>query len=431
MIIDFTVTNFRSIKEEQSFSLYAETPGTHLQKNIVYPASNKIGVLKSAGLYGANASGKSNLLLAFYALQFIITRSGDLKEGDEIPCYEPFLLSEHHKTSPTRFEIEFFAPNEKNDFVRYRYYVTYKANRIIEENLVFFPSGQQATVFDRKHNDNWQTTRFGSLYKGGKKRLPFFANNAYLSTAGNSANTPQLIRNVYNYFRNHLHHLDVNERKVKLNWFEDSGLVKKVSALLSLIDTGISGLRIQETTEPDDINLPSEIPEEIKVRLLKDMRNKPVFAHLTDSGKNEYFEEERESSGTRKFFDLAPILIDLLSNGGVLMMDELDNSMHPFMAELIIKLFNDPDANTGNAQLIFSTHNINLMSSELLRRDQIWLTEKHKGVTQFFSLDDFDKKKVKPQTPFSQWYVEGRFGGIPAINYPGIVNLLLSDKSNA
>jgi AAA15 family ATPase/GTPase len=104
-------------------------------------------------------------------------------------------------------------------------------------------------------------------------------------------------------------------------------------------------------------------------------------------------------------------------------MDELDNSMHPFMAELIIKLFNDTRINKGNAQLIFSTHNINLMSSELLRRDQIWFTEKHQGMTKFYSLDDYDKKKVKPQSPFNQWYAEGRFGGVPEINYQGIVDL--------
>ncbi len=104
-------------------------------------------------------------------------------------------------------------------------------------------------------------------------------------------------------------------------------------------------------------------------------------------------------------------------------MDELENSMHPFMAELIIKLFNDPRVNKRDAQLIFSTHNINLMTPELLRRDQIWFTEKQQGATKLYSLDDFDKKKVKPQSPFNQWYAEGRFGAIPSINYQRIVEL--------
>lgn len=434
MIIDFTISNFRSIKDEQTFSLFAETPGNYLLENFVNPAGEKVSTLKSAGLYGANASGKSNLLLAFHALQYIIVASGDLKEGDEIDCYDPYLLNERKKSSPTQFEIEFFAPNVENDQsdpVRYRYCVAFTAHKIVEEHLVFYPSGQRASVFDRRNEDTWQTISFGSLYKGGKKRLPFFANNAYLSKAGDSADSPQMIRNVYNYFRKHLRHLAAGERAVKLNWFEEPRLVEKVSSLLSLVDTGISNIRFQETADSDHIKMPDDVPEEIKMRILKDIRNRPFFAHLTDTGKNEYFEERQESAGTRKFFYLAPILIEVLSNGGVLIMDELDNSMHPFMAELIIKLFNDPRINGGNAQLIFSTHNINLMSAELLRRDQIWLAEKHQGATYFFSLDEFDKKKVKPKSPFSQWYAEGRFGGIPAINYQGIVDLFKTGKANA
>lgn len=434
MIVDFTVHNFRSIKDEQTFSLHAETPGSHLSENISYPAGDKVGTLKSVGLYGANASGKSNLLLAFHALKFIIVGSGNLKEGDEIPCYEPYLLSEHCRSLPTRFEIEFFVPNSENTSVkalRYRYCIEFTARKITEERLVFYPSVQQALVFDRRVDDTWQTVDFGSLYKGGRKRLPFFANNAYLSKAGDSADSPQMIRDVYNYFRKNLYHQGVNERMSKLNWFEDMELLKKVAVLLALVDTGISNIRFQEIADKDDINLPDGIPEDFRVRLLKDIKNRPFFTHLDDKGNSELFDEKKESAGTQKFFHLAPIIIETLSEGGVLIIDELDNSMHPFMAELIIKLFNDSRINRGNAQLIFSTHNINLMSSELLRRDQIWFTEKQKGLTRFYSLDDFDKKKVKPQSPFNQWYAEGRFGGVPEINYQGIVDLFKAGGEDA
>jgi AAA15 family ATPase/GTPase len=434
MIVDFTVRNFRSIKDEQTFSLHAETPGSHLSENISYPAGDKIGTLMSVGLYGANASGKSNLLLAFHALKFIIVGSGNLKEGDEIPCYEPYLLSENCKSSPTRFEVEFFVPNSENSqgkALRYRYCVEFTARKIIEESLVFYPSVQQASVFARGAKDTWQTVDFGSLYKGGRKRLPFFANNAYLSKAGDSADSPQMIRDVYNFFRKNLYHQGVNERMAKLNWFDDPELLKKVAALLTLVDTGISNIRFQEITDTDEVKLPDGIPEDFKALLLKDIKNRPFFTHLSDNGSSELFDEKKESAGTQKFFHLAPIIIETLSEGGVLIIDELDNSMHPFMAELFIKIFNDPRINKGNAQLIFSTHNINLMSSELLRRDQIWFTEKQHGATTFYSLDDFDKKKVKPQSPFNQWYAEGRFGGIPAINYQGIVDLFKSGGVNA
>jgi AAA15 family ATPase/GTPase len=217
----------------------------------------------------------------------------------------------------------------------------------------------------------------------------------------------------------------------KLNWLEETELVEKVAALLSLVDTGISKISVQERTDTDSIKIPADFPDDIKLRILKDRKYKPLFLHLTDTGSGELFEEEKESDGTRKLFHLAPLIIETLSKGGVLIMDELDNSMHPFMAELIIKLFNDKRINKSNAQLIFSTHNINLMSSELLRRDQIWFTEKQDGMTKFYSLDDFDKKKVKPQSPFNQWYAEGRFGAVPAINYQGIVELFNTGSANA
>jgi len=426
MIVDFTVTNFRSIKDEQTFSLYVQTPGPHLQENISYPAGDKIGVLKSVGLYGANASGKSNLLLALEALKYIIVSSGDLKEGDPILCYEPHLLSEDSKYSPIRFEVEFFVPKDKSaqtKALRYRYCVAFTEQKIIEESLVFYPSNQQAIIFNREANDSWQTITFGSLYKGGKKRLPFFSNNSYLSKAGDSADTPPMVRDVYNYFRKEHTRIGANQMLSKINWLEETEMVEKVAALLSLVDTGISKISVQERENTEEITISDDLPEHLKQRILKDRKYKPLFSHLTETGNSELFEARYESAGTLKLFNLAPLIFESLSKGGVLIMDELDNSMHPFMAELIIKLFNDTRINKGNAQLIFSTHNINLMSSELLRRDQIWFTEKKQGVTTFYSLDDYDKKKVKPQSPFNQWYAEGRFGGIPEINYQGIVDL--------
>ena len=422
MIVDFTVTNFRSIKDEQVFSLYVETAGTHLPENVSYPAGDKIGVLKSAGIYGANASGKSNLLMAFRALQYIVVNSGDLKEGNAV-AYEPYLLSESNQVAPTRFEIEFFVTpeNKHSKSLRYRYVVAFTAQKIVEESLFFYPTTQRAMIFNRTIDDTWETIRFGSLYKGGKKRLPFFENNSYLSKAGNSADAPPMIRDVYNYLRNYLIPLGVNQIQNTLNWFREPELAKKVAMLLSLVDTGISGIRIEEK----NIDIPEniDISDELKRLFLLSEKYKILFLHQTEIGNHRPFELQQESDGTRRFFFLVPVLISILTAGQVLIMDELESSMHPFMAELIIKLFNDPRVNKNNAQLIFSTHNINLMTPELLRRDQIWFTEKQQGATKFYSLDDFDKKKVKPQSPFNQWYAEGRFGAIPSINYQRIVEL--------
>lgn len=424
MIIDFTISNFRSIRDEQTLSLYAENPGTHLEDNITYPGDKKIGVLKSAGIYGANASGKSNLLLAFEALKYLISASGHLKDGSPIKCYEPFRLSEDTKVLPVRFELEFYTP----DSVRYIYAVAFTRQRIMEESLSMYSSTKPALLFSRNETDTWETIKFGTLFTGGKKRIPFFDNNSYLSKAGNSADAPEMIRNVFNYFQHSLLQIGLNERMVLSEWFDNKELFNKVSALLSLVDAGVEGVVIKKKTLDDDaVKLTDGFPDKLKKSILRDMRRSFWFIHQSESTEPELFDLKMESAGTRKLFNLAPIMIHTLKAGGVLIVDEVDNSMHPFMAEMIIKLFNDPEVNEGHAQLIFTTHNIDLMSPKLLRRDQIWLTEKSNGATRIFSLDEFDKKKVKPQSPFNQWYAEGRFGAVPKIDYRSIVELFNSN----
>ncbi len=419
MIIDFTISNFRSIREKQTFSLFAESSSNHLAENVARPGDGKIGILRTAGIYGANASGKSNLLLAFEALRYIVCFSGDLKEGDDIPFYEPYMLAPTCKNAPTEFEIEFFAKDE----VRYIYKVTFNAKRIILESLDFYPSRAKANLFKRDEKDNWESVTFGGHYKGGKKKFAFFDNNSYISKAGNSADSPDLIRLIFKYFRLGIFHLGVNQRIGIYRWKDNQELVNSISEILSKVDTGISGVSFKEQ-DVANIKFPSNIPEAIRKRILKLESKKPVFFHEGENGFQEEFTEKLESAGTIKLLNMLPMLIDAFEDGGILLLDELDNSFHPHIAELIIKLFNDPSVNKNNAQLIFSTHNINLMSPDLLRRDQIWLTEKNNGETLFTSLDEFDKSSVKIDSPFSKWYGDGRFGAIPAIDSEAISDII-------
>lgn len=419
MIIDFTISNFRSIREKQTFSLFAESSSSHLAENVARPGDGKIGVLRTAGIYGANASGKSNLLLAFEALRYIVCSSGDLKDGDNIPCYEPYMLAATSKKAPIEFEIEFFS----KDGVRYIYKVAFNSKRILSESLDFYPSRSKANLFKRDEKDNWESVTFGGHYKGGKKKFAFFDNNSYISKAGNSADAPDLIRSIFNYFRLELFHLGVNQRIGMFRWKENQELVNSIADILSKIDTGIFGVSFKEQ-DVTDIKLPSDIPDAIRKRILESESKKPVFLHKGENGYQEEFTEEMESAGTTKLFNMLPMLIEAFDDGGILLLDELDNSFHPHIAELIIKLFNDSNVNKNNAQLIFSTHNINLMSPDLLRRDQIWLTEKNNGETLFISLDEFDKNTVKIDSPFSKWYGDGRFGAIPAIDAGAIADII-------
>jgi len=428
MIIDLTVANFRSFRDRQTLSLCAESTPNHLKNNVAHPGEGNIGVLKSCGVYGANASGKSNILLAFEALRYIVCRSGDLKDGDEIPCYEPFKLSKSGAMEPVEFEVEFFCSGAEKK--RYLYSVSFDSKSIISESLYFYPGRAKANLFKREKGDSWEDIKFGTHYKGGKKRIACFENNSYLSKAGNSADSAEIIKDIYNYFRKDIFHLGVGERVAMFDWKSDEEIVEKISRLLCHIDTGIVDVEFKDSDfDEGKINFPASIPDPIKNKILKDRRKKAYFSHKDQSGNVVKFTEEMESSGTIKLFNTLPLLLEAFEEGGVLLLDELDNSFHPHVAEFLISLFNTPEININNAQLIFTTHNINLMSPNLLRRDQIWFVEKNDGASELYSLDEYDRTKVKSNSPFRKWYEEGRFGAIPRINKEKISEILRNKAS--
>lgn len=426
MIIEFTISNFRSIRDTQMVSFYAESSPQVLADNIAYPKSNKIGVLKTVGLFGANASGKSNFLLAFEALRFIAGKSGDLKNGAAISCYNPYRLASECLNQPTTFEVEFIVP----EGIRYLYFVSFTRNRIVEERLISYASGQPAVFFNRQKDDDWKSIQFGAKYKGGKRKFPFFSNNAYLAKAGNSADAPESIQSIARFFENKIVHLTHDESiYLSNNWQENDSFVSTIGALLRFADTGIEEFGA-EKQDFDPGKISKEIPDSLRGAISQSMMWKYLFSHKKRDGNAGVFELKEESDGTKRFFNLAPLLVETLAKGGVLVLDEIESSMHPFMTETIIKLFHDSEANAGNAQLIFSSHDMHLLGMQRFRRDQIIFAEKADGESRFYSAADFDKSVVKSNCPFAKWYLEGRFDAIPSINYRKIVELIQSNRSN-
>jgi AAA15 family ATPase/GTPase len=427
MIVDFTVSNFRSIKEAQTLSFYAQRKTEHLADNIHYPAEAKIGVLTSAGIYGANASGKSNFLLALKALSEFVSETGGLAEEELIEAYEPYRLSNETKNAPTNFELEFVLNGE-----RYLYKVSFDAKRIYSEYLGFYPSGRTrsvpAALFNREQEHDWKSIKFGSLFTGGKLRHALFLNNSYLSKAGNSADSPKQIRDVYQYIRNNIVFIELGRFRSDPKWKKDKNLINTISKLLSVVDVGISRVDVRKEDKSDFFSdFPVDVPEAIKEKILEDVSNVPYFEHLTEDGTSEFFDESLESMGTRQLVHILPLLFNIITKGKVLIWDEIESSLHPHIAELIIKLFNDPSVNVNHAQLLFTTHNMALMNQHTMRKDQLWLTEKHQGATSISSLEDFSEDSLKSNSPFAKWYDEGRLGGIPAVNY-GIVRDLMTPK---
>lgn len=416
MIVDFTVHNFRSIKNEQLFSLYAEKKPKHHMGNVTY-IEEKLGLLKMAAIYGANASGKTNLLLAVDALKYLVVESGDLKEGDPISAYEPYLLSKDTLDKPTTLEMEFYTKNE-----RYRYEITFDKFNILHEKLDHFRTAKPSNIFTRNSPDSWKDVKYGDSYKGGRKQFAFFPNNSYLSKAGNSPESPEFIRDIYNFFRKEIVVLQTNHSVGILDWENKPGFANVVDTFLGKADFGINNFKFEKGDLPEGMEFPDEIPSEIKEQFINELSKKEMFYHKSDFGDLVVFDRSKESRGTNRLFKLIPFFTMVLRTGSIILIDEIEMSLHPHIAELVIKLFNDPLVNVKNAQLILTTHDMSLMSQNILRKDQIYLSAKspHKG-TEYVCLDDFEGS-LKDSSPFAKWYNEGRLGGIPEVNYRDIAD---------
>lgn len=419
MILSLLIENFRSIKGEVKLNLGVNNPKNHMPSHVFFPVEGGHGALRAMGVYGANASGKSNVLLAFQALKYLVASSGSLKDGDRIPCYDSYRLSNQTKKSPTRFEVEFLLKG-----IKYHYKVSFDAYAVISESLDFYPSKIKANVFTREKDDTWETIKFGGHYKGGTKKIAFFKNNTYISKAGDNASTPELIRDVFNFFYKTLIHMGTFERLSLARSKKRDEIIKSVADVMKLIDTGIDDISASEIDFEPAMPLPDDFPSELKEILLAEGRVQYNFSHGNEDGGFEIFSDSDESDGTQKLFALLPLVLPAFKRQRVIVIDELDNNLHPHLADLIVKLFNDSTINIYGSQLIFSTHNIQLMSSDKLRRDQISFVEKNSGNSVLYSLDDFDKSLVKNNTPFGTWYSDGRFGGVPQLSYNKIKNVL-------
>ena len=198
---------------------------------------------------------------------------------------------------------------------------------------------------------------------------------------------------------------------------ETSLLRKRLYKLIDTADIQIVDIKVEAVKE-DDFSFPDKFPEEIKKKILADNKWNIEFIHKNYDGEKEIdatgIPLKEESLGTQILFGLGARILTKLETGGILIYDELDNSLHPHLSRLLVKLFNNPKSNPHNAQLIFTTHEMSIIDREMLRSDQIWFAEKNKvGSTELFSVQDFDG--VREDAPFDKWYNAGRFGALPSI----------------
>jgi hypothetical protein len=420
MIIDFTITNFRSFRDEQMLSMNVEGSRKRLPTNFSLIEDERFAVLRSAGIFGANASGKTNVLRALAALRWIITSSADRKEAQSIPPYEPFRLSPEHAKLPVRFEVEFVVPAG----ARFRYEIAFLRSKIVEERLVSYARRSRAIIFERLPEDNWETVKFGGTYKGGTRKFSFFDNAAYLSRAGSDPSSPEFIREIYRYFES-IVYLPAGNGMYSKVALKDEAMMDAVSEIICLADTGVGKVTIEENDSAEDIRLPDNMPEEVKEAILAQNRMVAKFWMKSGTADPVPFEDDDISHGTSRLFELLPTILSTLGNGSVLALDEIDAHLHTDLVSLVLQLFHDDEVNTKGAQLLFSTHDTNVLDPSHMRRDQIWFVSKEDGVSSLKCLGEYDKDYVRQDSPFEAFYRDGRLGALPRLSYPKVKDVLL------
>lgn len=427
MLIEFSVGNFRSFKQKVTFSMVASniiSKDKTLDENNVFSPDDKLHILKSAAIYGANASGKSNLIQAFrFMRQTVLDSSKDTQAKEPIGV-EKFLLSTEVENAPSFFEIVFAL-----DGMRYRYGFEADSEKIHSEWLFYVPTVKEARLFLRDKGKFTVSIDF----KEGRGLTEKTRDNAlFLSvTAQFNGEISQKVLKWFQDLQVMSGLTDTGYKDYTIKEFEGDTLKEEILSFVKKLDLGIDNIQI----EKDDLEkLLSGIPankrteeQKLLIRLFGDRRKVKTihkkFDNNSDFIKAEVFDiDKHESEGTKKIFALSGPLMDAVKCGKTLIVDELDARFHPLITLSIIRLFNSKQTNPNNAQLIFTTHDTNLLSNKIFRRDQIWFTEKDKyGATDLYSLAEI---KVRNDASFEKDYISGKYGAIPFV---GSFNLLLSE----
>lgn len=417
MLIEFSVKNYRSFWESQTLSMAAGA-SKELRENNTFSSTlpELPGLLRSAVVYGANGGGKSNLVKALGFMQDLVLLSArESQEGEQIDL-KPFFLHPEGLSRASEFEVVLV---EKG--VRYQYGFAVTRNRIVHEWLLAFPGNRPQRWFERTHNPGKEEEEwyFGAKMTGQKKtwQKSTRSNALFLSTAV-QLNSEQL-KPVFNWFQRLvvIGHEDQVRNDFTIDRCEDKKSNDNILAFLKSAGIGVDGIIIKER-KFDRITTPFDMPDEIKGYFqneMKDQTFKEVFFkhRLVDSENFALFPLTEESDGTQKLFSYAAPWLDLLQNGRVMVVDELDNSFHPHLVRYLLRLVHSAAHNTGNGQLIFSTHDTSILDPRILRRDQVWFVEKDDmQATQLYPLSDFHPRKNEA---LEKGYLQGRYGALPYI----------------
>ncbi len=392
MLVQFSIKNFRSIRDEIVISLLASADSEHESDLIVVDQKKKKRLTAVAAIYGANASGKSNILLAMQTMQDMVTgKSAQLLKDKPLP-FQPFSFDNETPLEPTEFGVIYYYNG-----IKYEYTYSYAREHIVSESLYHWPNGREALVFSRELTEY----KFAENIKEQQTLASRTPGNKLYLVSSNEWNAPQT-ELAYRWFTEKLLPYDTHDtpdttiKAIKGN-FNDNPVRDRIVRELLHADLGIINVGVTEYKN-------SEKPIVLMTHRTKE----------AEGWRNFPMPLEQESLGTQRFFSRIGPWIDALDKGGILFVDEMDSSMHPLLTKRLVEMMQDSEINTNHAQLIFTTHDSFLLDLTLLRRDQIWFTEKDPDTlgTNLFSMWDFS---VRKDENIQKGYLLGKYGAIPFI----------------
>ena len=404
MILEFSCSNYKSIKDKVTYSALAGKDNTFEDEIKEY---GKYRVLRSSVIYGANGSGKSNFISAISFMKSLVINSINHQPGQGV------FQASHKLNSndiPSTFDIQFV----KND-IRYAYGFSVKNNSIFEEYLYFFPNGRQTKIFERENMEIIPGDKYKKDFDISKTVLK--DNRLLLSCAANYSDVVE-IEQAFLFFSDDVvvyHPEENNWTEFSIELMQKSEEIKKVFlVVLDALGTGIKDVKVKlERMKTDKLTLPSNMPEAVKSLFLAAPEINQIEAKVVYDG----FETDlmmEESTGIRRLFEIVCPIIDIINNGKILICDEIENGLHEEVVKQIIQLFKYAMKDEF-AQLIFSTHDTSLLSADLFRRDQIWFTELNtERATDLYSLAEI--RNVRKTENIEKGYISGKYGAIPMLS---------------
>lgn len=426
MILEFTVKNTFSIKDEQLISFEAaDTIQEDNELHCIEYGGKKF--LKLACIYGANASGKTKIAEAFtFYLNFLVRSFHSLQPTEKIHFY-PFMFDKKTALEPGEFGLVFYAKDfDSDNEIRYEYFLKLNKDRVLEESLYYSPKGQRKLIFERNDSIKW-----GTCVTGAKKVIADLTrDNCSVVSAGAQAKHP-IFLHIYDYFNERFKGM-IDSTDNALSGYtakrmeEDEEFKKKVTQLLSFSDVGnITDISIKKQELPEEFI--KTLPEEVRNEFAKRgetpvIRNVSLVHHYANDVELPLV---MESAGTQKIMELAAPLIDITQEPSLCLIDELESSLHQELLEMFIQLFLE---SSTDSQLLFTSHNQDLLDSGLLRDDEIWFCNKDaNGGSKYNSIADYTG--IRKETSRKKLYQADKFGALPNVDMNALRELFRAKKN--